>query len=78
MVRTMYPRPPGAVGMLPAVSRPPIPGIPGVRPIMPPVARPVLFPIVTPAEKPQTTVYVKNIAPTADNEFMLTLLKVDY
>ncbi|KAK1554183.1 hypothetical protein Q3G72_008999 [Acer saccharum] len=77
MVRPVFhPRPPGAVGVLPAVSRPPLHGIPGIRPIIPPVVRPVGFPIVTPAEKPQTTVYVGKIAPTADNDFMLALLKV--
>ncbi|KAL5759797.1 hypothetical protein ACOSQ2_018635 [Xanthoceras sorbifolium] len=77
MVRPVFPpRPPGAVGVLPAVSRPPLPGIPGVRPIIPPVVRPVGFPSFTPAEKPQTTVYVGKIAPTADNDFMLALLKV--
>lgn len=75
MVRPPFPqRPPGSVGVLP---RPLVPGIPGVRPIVPPVVRPAVVPTVTPAEKPQTTVYVGKIAPTADNDFMLSLLKVD-
>ncbi|KAK4784342.1 hypothetical protein SAY86_018710 [Trapa natans] len=69
------PRPPGTMGILPAVPRPPVSVIPGVRPIIPPVVRPGLVP-VTPAEKPQTTIYVGKIAPTADNDFMLSLLKL--
>ncbi|KAM1744807.1 hypothetical protein ACFX11_011645 [Malus domestica] len=73
MIRTPFPpRPPGATGLL---QRAPVPGIPGVRPIIPPVVRPIL-PIVTPAEKPQTTVYVGKIAPTVDNEFMKYLLQL--
>ena len=74
MVRAAFPpRPLGAIGVLP---RPPIPGIPGVRPIIPPIVRPVIVPSVTPAEKPQTTVYVGRIAPTVENEFILSLLQV--
>ncbi|KDO82453.1 hypothetical protein CISIN_1g002335mg [Citrus sinensis] len=77
MVRPAFPpRPPGPVGVLPSVARPPVPGIPGVRPIMPPVVRPVPLPTVTPAEKPQTKVYVGKIAPTADSDFVLSVLKV--
>lgn len=77
MVRPGFPlRPPGPIGVLPAVSRPPIPGIPGIRPIIPPVVRPAVVPSVTPAEKPLTTVYVGKIAPTVENDFMLSLLKV--
>ncbi|XP_024023897.1 RNA-binding protein 25 isoform X2 [Morus notabilis] len=72
MVRHAFsPRPPGAIGVLP---RPPVPGIPGVRPIIPPIVRPVI-PSVTPAEKPQTTVYVGKIAPTVENDFMLSVLQ---
>lgn len=79
MVRPAFPpRPPGPVGVLPSVARPPVPGIPGVRPIMPPVVRPVPLPTVTPAEKPQIKVYVGKIAPTADSDFVLSVLKVDY
>lgn len=77
MIRPGFPiRQPGAVGILPAVSRPPVPGIPGIRPIIPPVVRPTVVPSVTPAEKPQTTVYVGKIAPTVENDFMLSLLQV--
>ncbi|XP_031263131.1 RNA-binding protein 25 isoform X1 [Pistacia vera] len=77
MVRPVFPpRPPGPVGVLPAVARPPVPGIAGVRPIIPPVVRPAVFPGGTPAEKPETTVYVGKIASTADNDFMLSLLQV--
>ncbi|XP_038714501.1 RNA-binding protein 25-like isoform X2 [Tripterygium wilfordii] len=76
MVRPAFPlRPLGAVGMLPGVARPHFPGIPGVRPIIPPIVRPV-DPSVTPVEKPQTTVYIGKIAPTVDNDFMLSLLRL--
>lgn len=72
IVRPAFPpRPPGAIGVLP---RPPIPGIPGVRPVMPPIIRPII-PSVTPAEKPQTTVYVGKIASTVENDFMLSVLQ---
>jgi hypothetical protein len=64
--------------VLPAVSRPPIPGVPGVRPIMPPVIRPAVVPTVTPAEKPQTTVYIGKIASSVDNDYMLSLLQVGF
>ncbi|GMY26212.1 RNA-binding protein 25 isoform X1 [Fagus crenata] len=77
MVRPAFPlRPPGAIGVLPAVSRPPIPGVPGVRPIMPTVIRPAVVPTVTPAEKPQTTVYIGKIASSVDNDYMLSLLQL--
>ncbi|KAM7269316.1 hypothetical protein ACFE04_024813 [Oxalis oulophora] len=70
---TFLPRPPGAIGVLPAVSRP---LVPGMRPLGPPVLlRPPVIPAVTPAEKPLTTIYVSKIPITADNEFMLSLLK---
>lgn len=80
MVRPTFPmRLPGAIGVPPMVSRPPIPGVPGVvRPIISPVIRPAVVPTVTPAEKPQTTVYIGKIASTVDNDFMLSLLKVGY
>ncbi|PPD89229.1 hypothetical protein GOBAR_DD13825 [Gossypium barbadense] len=71
MIRPAFPpRPPGAIGVMPTVSRPPVPG---ARPIIPPVIRPAV-PNVTPTEKPQTTVYIGKIAPTVDNDFMLSLL----
>ncbi|RZC28256.1 RNA-binding protein 25 isoform F [Glycine soja] len=76
MVRPVFPaRPPGAVN-IPTISRPPVAGIPAVRPIIPPVVRPVVAPSVTPAEKPQNTVYIGKIAPTVENEFMLSLLQL--
>ncbi|XWS22579.1 hypothetical protein CRYUN_Cryun29cG0048700 [Craigia yunnanensis] len=75
MIRPAFPpRPPGAIGVIPLVSRPPFLGVPGFRPIIPRVIRPAAVPIVAPAEKPQTTVYVGKIAPTVDNDFMLSLL----
>ncbi|KAK7309497.1 hypothetical protein RJT34_06274 [Clitoria ternatea] len=76
VVRPVYPpRAPGALN-IPPVSRPPVAGFPAVRPVIPPVIRPVVVPSVTPAEKPQTTVYIGKIAPTVENEFMLSLLKL--
>ncbi|MBA0682580.1 hypothetical protein Goari_024287, partial [Gossypium aridum] len=73
MIRPAFPpRPPGAIGVMPTVSRPPVPG---ARPIIPPVIRPAV-PNVTPTEKPQTTVYIGKIAPTVDNDFMLSLLRL--
>ncbi|CAI0386381.1 unnamed protein product [Linum tenue] len=74
MIRPIFtPRPPGAPVILP-MTRPLVPSIPGVRPIIPPIMRPVI-PSVTPAEKPQTTVYVGKISPTVENDFMLSLLQ---
>ncbi|XP_030511479.2 RNA-binding protein 25 isoform X2 [Rhodamnia argentea] len=76
MIRPAFtPRPPGPIGVLPAISRPPLPVVPGVRPIIPPIVRPALVP-VTPAEKPQTTVYVGKIASSVENDFMLSLLQL--
>ncbi|XP_030449274.1 RNA-binding motif protein 25 isoform X2 [Syzygium oleosum] len=76
MIRPAFaPRPPGPIGVLPAISRPPLPVVPGVRPIIPPIVRPALVPI-TPAEKPQTTVYVGKIAPSVENDYMLSLLQL--
>ncbi|CAK9182473.1 unnamed protein product [Ilex paraguariensis] len=75
MVRPAFPpRPPGPAGILPPLSRPPIPGFRG--PILPPIVRPVVIPIVTPTEKPQTTVYVGKIASTVENDFMTSLLQL--
>ncbi|KAJ4830036.1 hypothetical protein Tsubulata_027693 [Turnera subulata] len=73
MARPSFPqRPPG---VLPVAPRPLVPIVPGVRPIVPPVVRPAV-PSVTPAEKPQTTVYVGKIAPTVENDFMLSILQI--
>ncbi|XP_058114927.1 RNA-binding motif protein 25 isoform X2 [Magnolia sinica] len=69
------PRPPTAMGVIPPLSRPPVPGIRGVPPMVAPVMRPVV-PIVAPTEKPQTTVYVGKIAATVENEFLLSLLQL--
>ncbi|GLT86435.1 hypothetical protein SLE2022_045760 [Rubroshorea leprosula] len=75
MARPLFPpRPPGPLGVIPA-PLPPV-GIPGVRPILPPLVRPGVLPILTLAEKPQTTVYIGKIAPTVDNDFMLSLLRL--
>ncbi|XP_068638198.1 RNA-binding motif protein 25-like isoform X2 [Aristolochia californica] len=59
----------------PPLTQPPIPGIRGVPPIVTPVIRPVV-PIVALPEKPQTTVYVGKIAPTVENDFLLSLLQL--
>lgn len=69
------PRPPAAIGVIPPLSRPPVPTIRGAPPIVTPVVRPVI-PIVPPTEKPQTTVYVGKIAATVENDFLLSLLRV--
>ncbi|KAG2583847.1 RNA-binding protein 25-like isoform X3 [Panicum virgatum] len=64
--------PPGAV----SIQRPPIiPGIRGVPPLVAPAARPPP-PAVKPADKPPTAVYVGKIAPTVDNDFLLSLLRL--
>ncbi|XP_077223091.1 RNA-binding motif protein 25-like isoform X2 [Tasmannia lanceolata] len=76
MVRpTFPPRPPPAMGVIPPLSRPLVPGILGVPPNVTPVIRP-LVPIVAPTEKPQTTVYVGKIAPTVENDFLLSILRL--
>lgn len=70
------PRPPGVINVLPAVSRPQIPGVPGFpHPIIPPVVMSIIS-TVTPAEKPQTIVYVGKIASVVENDFILSLLQV--
>lgn len=66
------PRPMPPLGVISQLPRPPIPG---VRPSVTPVARP-LGPIAAPPEKPQTTVYVGKIAPTVDNDFLLSILRL--
>ncbi|KAA8529563.1 hypothetical protein F0562_033638 [Nyssa sinensis] len=75
MVRPVFPpRPPGAINIVPALSRPPVPGFRG--PIILPIVRPAVVPSVTPTEKPQTTVYVGKISSTVENDFMLSLLQL--
>uniref|UniRef100_A0A0D9X7U0 PWI domain-containing protein n=1 Tax=Leersia perrieri TaxID=77586 RepID=A0A0D9X7U0_9ORYZ len=69
------PRPMPPVGVMP-LQRPPImPGIRGAPLVVPPTARPPT-PAVTPPDKPPTAVYVGKIAPTVDNEFLLSLLRL--
>ncbi|XXG55326.1 hypothetical protein AAC387_Pa03g3023 [Persea americana] len=76
MIRPPFPpRPPAAIGVIPPLSRPPVPTIRGAPPIVTPVVRPVI-PIVPPTEKPQTTVYVGKIAATVENDFLLSLLRL--
>ncbi|KAM0936463.1 putative RNA recognition motif domain, PWI domain, RNA-binding domain superfamily [Dioscorea sansibarensis] len=72
LVRAGFPPRPGFISPL---ARPPIPGIRGIPPIVTPVVRPPIT-IVAPQEKPQTTVYVGKIAPTVDNDFLLSLLRL--
>lgn len=76
MVRPGFvPRPMPPPGVVP-IQRPPIiPGIRGVPPLVAPATRPPT-PTVTPADKPPTAVYVGKIAPTVDNDFLLSLLRV--
>ncbi|XP_010417962.1 PREDICTED: RNA-binding protein 25-like [Camelina sativa] len=67
-------RPPGTIAVQLA-PRPAVPGMLGLRPIMmPPMVRPPSLPYVTPAEKPQTTIYIGKIA-TIENEFMMSILE---
>ncbi|KAJ6844068.1 RNA-binding protein 25 isoform X4 [Iris pallida] len=74
MIRPGFPpRPMPPMGVIPQIPRPPIPGVHGIPPA--PMVRPVL-PIVAPTEKPQTTVYVGKISPSADNDFLLSLLRL--
>ncbi|GFQ05931.1 RNA-binding protein 25 [Phtheirospermum japonicum] len=72
MIRPGFPPRP-LFGVMPQLARPPIIGIRG--PLIPPVVRPPVIPSATPAEEPQTTVYVGKISSTVDNDFMLSLLK---
>ncbi|XP_039125799.1 RNA-binding protein 25 isoform X1 [Dioscorea cayenensis subsp. rotundata] len=72
LVRAGFPPRPGFISPL---GRPPIPGIRGIPPIATPIVRPPIT-IVAPQEKPQTTVYVGKIAPTVDNDFLLSLLRL--
>lgn len=75
MVRPPYPPRPGAVAVMPPLSRPPIGGL--RAPLIPLVIR-AATPVVIPAEKPQTTVFVGKIASAVENNFMLALLQVGY
>lgn len=76
MVRPGFPpRPLPPMGVIPQIPRPPIPGVRGIPPVVTPLARPVVPPVAA-TEKPQTTVYVGKIAPTVENEFLLSLLRV--
>lgn len=68
-------RPPGTIGAVQLAPRPAVPGMPGLRPVMPPMVRPASLPFVTPAEKPQTTIYIGKIA-TVENDFMMSILEV--
>ncbi|KAG7585173.1 PWI domain [Arabidopsis thaliana x Arabidopsis arenosa] len=67
-------RPPGTIGAVQLAPRPAVPGMPGLRPVMPPMVRPASLPFVTPAEKPQTTIYIGKIA-TVENDFMMSILE---
>jgi hypothetical protein len=76
MMRPNFPpRPMPQMGVVP-IQRPPIiPGIRGAPPMVAPPVRPPV-PAVTPVDKPPTAVYVGKIAPTVDNDFILSLLRV--
>ncbi|KAF0899151.1 hypothetical protein E2562_013374 [Oryza meyeriana var. granulata] len=69
------PRPMPPVGVVPLQRPPIIPGIRGAPPVVPPTARPPT-PAATPPGKPPTAVYVGKIAPTVDNEFLLSILRL--
>ena len=76
MVRPSFPpRPLTPMGVIPQIPRPPIPGVRGIPPVVTSVVRPVV-PAVAATEKPQTTVYIGKIAPTVNNDFLLSLLRV--
>ncbi|KAF8697448.1 hypothetical protein HU200_036049 [Digitaria exilis] len=76
MVRPGFvPRPMPPPGVVPIQRPPMIPGIRSVPPLVAPTARPPA-PAVTPADKPPTAVYVGKIAPTVDNDFLLSLLRL--
>lgn len=68
-------RPMPSVGVIPQIPRLTMSGVRPMLPMVTPVMRPVV-PILPPTEKPQTTVYVGKIAPTVDNEFLLSLLRI--
>ncbi|KAJ6814270.1 RNA-binding protein 25 isoform X1 [Iris pallida] len=76
MVRPGFPpRPMPPMGIIPQIPRPPILGVRGIPTVVNPLVRPAV-PIVAPTEKPQTTVYVGKIAPSVDNDFLLSLLRL--
>lgn len=75
MLRPTYPpRPPGAIGVIPTLQRPPVMLMRG--PVIPTIVRPPVNLAVAQTEKPMTTIYVGKIASTVDNDFMLSLLQV--
>ncbi|KAJ9563806.1 hypothetical protein OSB04_008966 [Centaurea solstitialis] len=75
MLRPAYPqRPLGAVGVIPALPRPPM--MPMRGPVVPTIVRPPINPAIAPTEKPINMVYVGKIASTVDNDFMLSLLQL--
>lgn len=77
IVRPAFPlRPPGTVGAVPLISRPPMLGV--RPPIITSIVRPPILPVFAPVEKPQTTVYVGKISSTVENDFMLSLLQVKF
>ncbi|XP_015696018.1 RNA-binding protein 25 isoform X2 [Oryza brachyantha] len=69
------PRPMPPVGVMPLQRPPIIPGIRGAPPMVPPTARPPT-PAAAPPGKLPTAVYVGKIAPTVDNEFLLSILRL--
>ncbi|KAJ0506924.1 putative RNA recognition motif domain, PWI domain, RNA-binding domain superfamily [Helianthus annuus] len=75
MLRPVYPqRPPGAVGVIPTLQRPPVMAMRG--PVIPTIVRPPVNLAIAQTEKPMTTIYVGKIASTVDNDFMLSLLQL--
>ncbi|XP_057822191.2 RNA-binding motif protein 25 isoform X2 [Cryptomeria japonica] len=79
---TFAPRPPGGMGVMP-LPRPPMQGaraMPQVLKYPLPVSGtdPLkgALPLLATAEKPQTTVYVGKIAPSVENDFLLSLLEL--
>ncbi|XP_076918751.1 RNA-binding motif protein 25-like isoform X1 [Bidens hawaiensis] len=75
MLRPTYPpRPPGAIGVIPTLQRPPVMLMRG--PVIPTIVRPPVNLAVAQTEKPMTTIYVGKIASTVDNDFMLSLLQL--
>ncbi|XP_076919567.1 RNA-binding motif protein 25-like isoform X2 [Bidens hawaiensis] len=75
MLRPAYPqRPPGAVGVIPTLQRPPVMVMRG--PVVPTIVRPPVNLAIAQTEKPMTTIYVGKIASTVDNDFMLSLLQL--
>ncbi|KAK3123402.1 hypothetical protein QOZ80_8AG0630090 [Eleusine coracana subsp. coracana] len=69
------PRPMPPPGVLPIQRPPMITGIRGIPPVVTPVVRPPAL-VAAPSDKPPTAVYVGKIAPTVDNDFLLSLLRL--